>query len=83
MEPPYLTNSNKILTVAHLRVFWSEFYQLAALKCDRLLRTRHLRSETGVVNAIVGVVSKTSRAHFARVLYNGTPLHKNLDPPLH
>ena len=62
---PYLTNSNKILTVAHLSVFLSEFWSTSCLKRDRLC---HRRSRIGVVKAKVGVVLKFLRALCSRFL---------------
>ena len=52
MEPPYLTNSNKILTVPHLEAFSGH---LGCPETRQTTQTRHLQSKLGVASAKVGV----------------------------
>ena len=71
MEPP----TSRAEKLAHLQVLWSEFWS------NRLLKTRHFRSQVGVANVKVGVVKKIARALRAFFILR-TPLYKILDPPL-
>ena len=69
IEPPFLTNSKKILTVAHLRVFLGDFCSNTCCMTEDL----EPRSKMGVANAKVCVTSKISRALCARLLYRNPP----------
>ena len=75
---PYLTNSKKILTVAHLGVFlgdfWSTTYRQTPLTTRSAIENGRGQRKSGR--------GFKNFAHSARDYYKRTPLCRILDPPL-